>query len=238
MFSDEITTSDAFLDMPSGSQLLYFHLGMSADDDGFVANPKMIMRVIGASEDEYKILIAKKFILVFQNGVCVIKHWRVNNQIRKDRYSETKYIDQKRDLFVRENGAYTMNPNNALPVPKGHFSTDEIKDELEDGNHLATKRQPSIGKDRLVEDSIVKNTYGESGLVKMTTDEHAKLVEAIGEANTKLLIEELDDYLGTMTPRKAEIKYASHYKALRNWARRKYESHKEKVDNKKVRRIA
>jgi hypothetical protein len=91
---------------------------------------------------------------------------------------------------------------------------------------------------RIEENRIdIKNTYGESGLVKMTTEEYTKLIEAIGDTNTKLMIEELDDYLGTMTPKKAEMKYASHYKALRNWARRKYQIQKEKVDNQKTRKI-
>jgi len=141
MFSDEITSTDAFLDMPKGSQLLYFHLGMNADDDGFIASPKMVMRVIGASDDELKVLFSKKFLLPFDSGVCVVKHWRINNQIRKDRYRETKYLKEKRGLYIRANGSYTFNSEDALPVPDGHF--------LPSGNHLATNGQPSIGKVRL-----------------------------------------------------------------------------------------
>jgi len=155
MFSDDITSTDSFLDMPTSSQLLYFHLGMSADDDGFIANPKMIMRVIGGSADDLKLLLAKKFLLQFESGVCVVKHWRINNQIRKDRYRETKYINEKTSLFVRENGSYSFNPEHALPVPKGHFSPDS----LPFGNHLATNGQPSIGKVRLVKVSLEDNTF-------------------------------------------------------------------------------
>jgi hypothetical protein len=138
MFSDEITGTDAFLDMPSGSQLLYFHLGMQADDDGFISSPKMVMRVIGSSDDELKLLFLKKFLLPFESGVCVVKHWRINNQIRKDRYRETKYTVEKSQLYIRENGTYSFNPENAIPVPKGHFLTS--------GNQTATDGQPSIGK--------------------------------------------------------------------------------------------
>lgn len=142
MFSDEVTSTDAFLDLPKGSQLLYFHLGMSADDDGFVANPKMIMRVIGSSEDELKVLFAKKFLLPFPNGVCVVKHWRINNYIRKDIYKETKYLNEKSSLFIRENGSYSFNPDNALPLPKGHFT---VKDtDFVDAS--STERALSIGK--------------------------------------------------------------------------------------------
>jgi len=142
MFSDEITSTDAFLDLPKGSQLLYFHLGMSADDDGFVANPKMIMRVIGSSEDELKVLFAKKFLLAFDNGVCVVKHWRINNYIRKDIYKETKYINEKNSLFIRENGSYSFNPDGALPLPKGHFT---VKD-TDFVDVTSTSRALSIGK--------------------------------------------------------------------------------------------
>jgi len=150
MFTDEITSSDAFLDMPEGGQNLYFHLGMNADDDGFIGNPKMIMRAIRSSEDSYKLLIAKKFILPFDSGVCVIKHWKMNNQIRKDRYTETKYLPEKLSLFVKSNGAYTLSQDKGLPVPKGHFAVAEI----ESGNQSATSRQPSIGKDSIGKDSI------------------------------------------------------------------------------------
>lgn len=152
MFSDEITSTDAFLDLPKGSQLLYFHLGMSADDDGFVANPKMIMRVIGSSDDELKVLFAKKFLLPFPSGVCVVKHWRINNYIRKDIYKETKYLNEKNSLYIRENGSYSFNSNNALPVPKGHFTikdTDFVDD-------TCTTRALRIGKDRLGKVSIDK----------------------------------------------------------------------------------
>jgi len=142
MFSDDITSSDAFLEMPDSAQNLYFHLGMSADDDGFIGSPKMVMRVIRAGEDDYKILVAKKFILHFEKGICVVKHWRINNQIRKDRYTPTKYLDEKSTLFIKENGAYTQNATKGLPVPKGHFTTSD----MESGNQPATNGQPSIGK--------------------------------------------------------------------------------------------
>lgn len=91
MFSPDIVDSDAFLDMPTSSQLLYFHLGMRADDDGFV-NPKKIMRMVGANGDDLKVLLTKRFLLPFESGVVVIKHWLIHNLIRKDRYKETMYV--------------------------------------------------------------------------------------------------------------------------------------------------
>ena len=108
MFSLDVIDSDAFLDMPNESQNLYFHLAMRADDDGFVNNPKKIQKVIGASDDAVKILLAKKFILAFDSGVIVIKHWRMHNYIQNDRYKETNYKDEKAQLIVDENKAYSQ----------------------------------------------------------------------------------------------------------------------------------
>lgn len=145
MTSLEVIDTDAFLDMPMSSQLLYFHLNARADDDGFVANPKKVLRTLGGSSDDYKVLVAKKFLIEFEDGVCVIKHWRINNFIRKDIYKETKYLDLKGSLLIRPNGAYTLNDDgSAVPVPRGHY-------QLEDVNGALTERQLRIGKDRVVE---------------------------------------------------------------------------------------
>lgn len=116
MFSPVIVDSDAFLDMPVSSQALYFHLGMHADDDGFV-NPKRLMRAIGVSDDDLKVLVGKRFVLPFDNGVVVIKHWRINNLIRKDWYKETMYLEQKNTLKIKGNGAYTELGNSSLTKP-------------------------------------------------------------------------------------------------------------------------
>ena len=106
MFSPTIVCSDAFLDMPASGRDLYYQLGMYADDDGLV-NPRKIMRMIGSSEDDLKILIAKRFVLPFPSGVLVIKHWKINNLVRKDWYRPTQYIEEKSTLTEKENGAYT-----------------------------------------------------------------------------------------------------------------------------------
>lgn len=108
MFAKTIIDSDAFLDMPLSAQALYFHLSMRADDDGFINNPKKIQRVVGGSEDDLKLLIAKNFIIPFESGVVVIKHWRIHNYIRRDRYSETTYTEEKALLSIKDNGAYTF----------------------------------------------------------------------------------------------------------------------------------
>lgn len=107
MFSKQITESDAFMDMPLSAQALYFHLGMSADDDGFVNSPKRVQRVIGANDDDLKLLIAKHFLIAFDTGVVVVKHWKINNYIPKDRYTPTVYEEEKATLYEKPNRAYT-----------------------------------------------------------------------------------------------------------------------------------
>lgn len=107
MFCLDIVNSDAFLDMPLSAQALYFHLGMRADDDGFIGNPKSIQRLAGASQDDLMLLITKRFLIAFDNGVVVIKHWRMNNYIQKDRKKDTVYLELLNSLEVKENGSYT-----------------------------------------------------------------------------------------------------------------------------------
>ena len=139
MFTMKIVDSDAFLDMPLSAQALYFHLNMRADDDGFISNPKKILRMIAGSEDDLKLLIAKRFVLVFENGVIVIKHWRMHNLLRKDRYNPTVYQEQLETLTIKENGSYTERGDELATICQPS------------GNHLAT--QDRLGKDRLDKDS-------------------------------------------------------------------------------------
>lgn len=110
MFAKTIIDSDAFLDMPQSTQLLYFHLAMRADDDGFINNPKSIMRNVKCNEDDLKLLITKKFIIPFESGIVVIKHWKIHNYIRKDTYTETKYKEEKALLELDENKSYRQLP--------------------------------------------------------------------------------------------------------------------------------
>lgn len=108
MFNKVITNSDDFLDMPVSSQNLYFHLGMNADDDGFINNWKSIIKLTGSKEDDLKVLIAKQYILPFESGVIVIKHWRLNNYLRNDRYSETKFKKEAKKLYLDESLVYQL----------------------------------------------------------------------------------------------------------------------------------
>ena len=107
MFSLDVIDTDTFLDLPASSQSLYFHLGMRADDDGFVSSPKRITAMVNASGDDLKLLIAKGFIIPFEAGVCVIRDWKVNNYIQSDRYTPSIYIEEKAHLSCGKNGRYS-----------------------------------------------------------------------------------------------------------------------------------
>ena len=122
MFDKTITNSDDFIDMPDSAQNLYFHLSMNADDDGFVNNWKNIMRMTGHKEDDIKILIAKQYVIPFDSGVIVIRHWRINNYLRGDRYTETKFKSEKLQLQLDENMVYQMSTNG---IPSGIPSIDK-----------------------------------------------------------------------------------------------------------------
>ena len=140
MFAKTIIDSDAFIDMPLSTQALYFHLSMRADDEGFINNPRKIQRMVGASDDDLKVLIMKRFILPFESGVVVIKHWKIHNYIQKDRFKPTVYTEEKSLLSVKKNGAYT----------DGTPDDNQVDTEcIQDVSTLET--QDRIGKDRLGE---------------------------------------------------------------------------------------
>lgn len=146
MFSKTIIDSDAFLDMPLSTQVLYFHLSMRADDDGFINNPKKIQRMVGCNQDDITLLIAKRFVIPFESGVCVIKHWRIHNYIRTDRYKETPYQEEKSQLILKDNNSYTLsNEMTTVGIPSG------IPDGVQNGYQCET--QVRLGKDRLGKDN-------------------------------------------------------------------------------------
>jgi hypothetical protein len=149
MFAKTIIDSDAFLDMPLSTQALYFHLSMRADDDGFINNPKKIQRTVGASEDDLRLLIAKNFIIPFESGIVVIKHWRIHNYIQKDRYKPTVYSEEMSELKLKDNNAYTID-SEQIPT----LDTECIQD----GYGLEAQ-------DRLGKSSLGKNSLGEVNIL-------------------------------------------------------------------------
>ena len=195
MFAKTIIDSDAFLDMPLSTQALYFHLSMRADDDGFINNPKKIQRMIGGGDDDLKLLVAKNFLIPFESGVVVIKHWKIHNYIRNDRYKPTVYVEEKAMLEEKNNQAYT------LGIPRGIPSDDQME------------TQVRLGKDRVGEVSIeesmeppaaspapapepvkpVRHKYGEYGWVRLTDEEHARLLKDLGADELKRCITYVDE---------------------------------------------
>lgn len=210
MFAKTIIDSDAFLDMPTSARLLYYDLSMRADDDGFINSPKKIIRMTGASDDDLKVLIAKKFVIPFENGIVVIKHWLIHNYIRKDTYNETQYKEQKAMLTLDENKSYKLiNSECARAVDE-------------------PSTQDRLGKDRLGKDSIdiipaseedsslasakanKKHKYGEYKHVLLKDEELQKLKNSY--ENWEELIEYLDEYI-EMKGYKAK----SHYLCIKKW---------------------
>lgn len=172
MFSKTIVLSDSFLDMPLSARCLYFTLGMFADDDGFVNSPKGIMRQCGASQDDMNILIAKSFVIVFDSGVIVIKHWRINNYLRNDRYRESQCTKEKEQLTLSENGTYERGiPNIGIP-----------------NVGIPSIGKDSIGKYSIVEDSIdikekvldKSNTKKKSVFIPPNVDEVKEYCDSVG----------------------------------------------------------
>lgn len=143
MFSKKITDTDTFLDMPLSSQALYFHLNMHADDDGFVSNAKTIKRMIGSSDDDLKLLLAKQFIFAFESGVVVIKDWKIHNYIRKDTYSTTIYSDEKEQLEQDSNGSYTLRPRDVdEPLTQVRLGKDRLGKDI--NNSSSDDEQPDF----------------------------------------------------------------------------------------------
>ena len=208
MFCKKITESDAFLDMPLSSQALYFHLNMAADDDGFVNNPKKIVRSIGASEDDYKLLIAKRFIVTFESGVIVIKHWKMHNYIQSDRYKPTDYVEEKAMLGIKSNKAYTLDKSKDVYG----MDTKCIQD--------VSVGKVRLGKDRLDKDKEEsteppkpsKHKYGEFTHVLLLDSEYERLALDYGEDMRAKAITFLDEYI-----EEKGAKYKSHYMAIRRW---------------------
>ena len=205
MFTKAIIDSDAFIDMPLSTQALYFHLSMRADDEGFINNPKRVMRMINANQNELDILLAKRYLLTFDSGVVVIKHWKMHNAIRQDRLKETMYLEEKSQLSTKENGSYT----------------DNIKLLQPNDNQVTDRLSPSIDKIRLVENRLdkiskvkkeVKQSFHNFDLVKLTQKEYDSCITNYGEQQTIKALDKLNSFIGSKGD-----KYKSHYHTLSSW---------------------
>ena len=157
MFDKTITNSDDFLEMPDSSQNLYFHLSMNADDDGFINNWKSIMRMTGHKEDDLKVLIAKQFIIPFDSGVVVIRHWRINNYLRNDRYVETKFKEEKQKLTIDDNLVYQLDTNGIHSIDKNSIDKKRIvyignkKPTLEEVKDYCNERNNNVDAEQFID---------------------------------------------------------------------------------------
>lgn len=219
MFAKNVVDSDLFLEMPTTAQALYFHLGVRADDDGFIDNPRKIQRMIGASADDLKLLVAKQFIIPFESGVVVIRHWRIHNYIRGDRKKMTEYIDEYERLGENKNGTYYL--------VDGQMS---VKCQSTDGQ-VTDKCQHRLGEGSIGEDSIgeyrgessnpptkstktVRHKYGQYGNVLLTDEQITKVKEELPD-KWEYYIDRIDTYVAMKGKG-----YANYLAAIRNWAKR------------------
>lgn len=237
MFNLSVIDTDAFLEMPTSTQALYFHLNMRADDDGFVASPKIITRTVGASEDDLKLLIAKRFVLLFDDGVIVIKHWRMHNTLSVNRYKETNFLEDKALLKIKANKSYTLGEGEVIDDTKLIESGKrQTIDKQKTNNRQAIDKQKTntdknrIDKNRIDKNSIDKNRvyiaseeatpapkvkkhkFGKYKHVLLSDEDIEKLKHDIGEEMTNKTVVFLDEYI-EMKGYKAK----NHYLAIKKW---------------------
>ena len=213
MFAKSVVESDKFLNMPLSAQALYFHLCMNADDDGFVKNPQTICRMVGAKDDDFKILLEKEFVIVFESAVIVVAHWLVNNYIRSDRYKATIYHEEKEKLTTEKDGRYTIGIPSGYQLVDNRYTQDRLgKDSIgyKEKNLIKKEsRNPSTKK--------TKHKHGEYNNVLLTDDELEKLKAAFPDS-WEIKIQNFSEGL--------ELKgyqYKSHYLAILNWDKREKE---------------
>ena len=216
MFTKKITNSDAFIDMPLSTQALYFHLNMEADDDGFNSSPKKIQRMIGASDDDLKLLFAKNFVIPFESGVVVIKHWKLHNYIQNDRYKETIYLEEKKLLETKENQVYTLMDTNF--IQDGYIGKDRLelvksknsidKDSI-DNNIIIPKGNDCVSKSQLEDEfeiiwSEYPNKKGKANALKAYIKARKK-----GATKEEVMIG-LNNYLTYIKVEKVNQQYIKH----------------------------
>ena len=165
MFTMKIVDSDAFLDMPATTQCLYFHLNMRADDDGFIGNPKRIMKITGASDDDLRLLIAKRFVLTFEDGVIVIKHWRMHNTLSRDQYAETSYTDEKKMLLLKDNGSYSLTGGNPIDDTRLIERSERQTQQRRNQDATKTLSDKGLGIDKDIDIELDKDKEKDNNLI-------------------------------------------------------------------------
>ena len=219
MMTKKITNSDAFTEMPLSAQALYLHLNMEADDDGFVNAPRRVQRMIGASDDDLKLLIAKRFILVFESGIIVIKHWKMHNYIQKDRYTTTQYQEELAQLAVKDDGSYTELTNVEIStlsenvskmdtkcIQNGYISYTQVRDRDRDRDSKEKKKEKKTEE--------TKHKYGMYKNVLLSDSDLEKLKNEF-PGDWEHRVDRLSEYMESTGK-----KYKNHVATIRVWARK------------------
>jgi hypothetical protein len=213
MFAKTIIMSDAFIELPHSARSLYVAFGMMADDDGFVNNPRGIMRQIESSKDDLDLLITEEFIIPFDSGVIAVKAWKINNYIQKDRYTETKYLTEKKELTVNGKGMYTRVDTACIhPVY-------EVDTQVSIGKESVGK--DSSGKCSVVDDTatateenqlkVVGGSLGK-GVVYLTDCQLHDLMDRFGIDVFNFYVDRLATFI---IDKKAHVK--NHYETILKW---------------------
>ena len=216
MFAKRIIDSDLFIDMPVTSRLLYYDLAMRADDDGFVDCPKKIVRTVGASEDDLRLLISKQFLIPFDTGIVVIRHWRIHNYIRNDRYRPTVYTEENARLTKNQNNEYQLKSESGIPSDIPAVYQRYTEDRL--GKDRLGKKEREIYKEKeknAVDETAVSppQKYGEYGNVILSDSDIEKLKSEFPDWQQR--IERLSEYIAS-----SGKKYKSHLATIRSWAKK------------------
>lgn len=223
MFTKKITDDDNFTSMSSSAQALYFHLNQGADDDGFTRQISIAMHKAHASEDDLRVLLAKNYVIRFESGVIVIKHWRMHNTLRKDRYTPTNYQEELELLGVKKNGAYTLNLDSAEWLPDGcqmvatgkvskeKYSIDKcsVVESSENGNH---NNEENV--DNTVDNSFeyVGGQIGK-GVVILTNAQRDALLDKLGIDAFNHYVDKLATFII-----EKDAKVGNHYQTILKWA--------------------
>lgn len=214
MYSKDVTDSDAFIEMSSAAQALYFHLNQGADDDGFNNQVQIAMMKAHASPDDLKVLMAKNFVIRFECGVIVIKHWRLHNTLRKDRYTPTNYQEELNLLGIKDNGVYTLGcqpvaerlPSGCLSIDKSSVVESSVVEEsIEDAPDTNVGHKPP---------KVVRHKYGYYEQVLLTDEDYQKLKAEFPHDYSER-IARLDEYIASTGK-----KYKNHLATIRSWARK------------------
>lgn len=245
MFAKTIIDSDAFIDMPISARLLYYDLAMRADDDGFVNSPKKIMKFVGASVDDMNVLIARQFIISFESGVVVIRHWKMHNYIRKDTYKETPYKDEKALLCLDENNGYKFEnecpsttcqrtvdePSTQVRLGKVRLGKDRDRLEIESAHApenlpLENNENNKNNENDIDNKKPIRHKYGTYKNV-LLADEDMNKLKAEFPKDWQSRIERLSEYIAS-----SGKAYKNHLATIRAWAKKDKE--RETLKNRSV----